>query len=1629
MSNFSTDQNLLFGVISLQMDVVNAEQFVTACSSWASDKGKPLSDHMITLGFMDDEARDDIMRMIKRRMAKHDDDVRASLMASITPDILPVIDQVQDEEIQQSLAGEVATIDPSAIDAGGNIELMHTIDHDATTRDRYTLSRLQGRGGVGQVWVARDQDLGRDVALKELRTETGDRESIKKRFLQEARITGQLEHPGIVPVYELSETDNEGRPFYTMRFVRGQTLRDAIRAYHKKLAAGEAEALELVQLLGNFIDICHALSYAHSRDVLHRDLKSENVIIGSYGETVVLDWGLAKLIGEDEDESIDQLPRIHVSGDDVSRTLDGQVLGTPAYMPPEQAEGRLDEIDVRSDVYGLGAILYEILAGKAPFTGDQTQDVLKAVIHLMPESPHKINANTDKAIEAICLKALSKRRADRYQTATQLGEDVQRFLADEPVSCFVEPLGKRLGRWARKHRTAVVGTSVLAVAAIVALAVSTVLINEQKREAISARNDATVAKLDAEKQRDLATTARAVSEKLRGIAEEQRDAAEKARSETELAKQESDRLRGVAETERDAADKARGEAEIAKADAETQRQLAQDNFQQAKNAVDEYLLNISNSDELASPELRDLRNELLASARDYYEDFIEQGLDDPEIVVDLAKAHVSLGRIEQTTGNVEIAAEHYTKSVDLLTTGVFDKADVAAQSVLMTSLRLRSIANQVSQQTTKALADAIAALEIAELLVRVSENLSVEEQDAAKQLLREAQENHQVARAVSGFNPDEVINIQEALVTDLRERYKEDPDNTKLAIEFVSSLLSLADQVRSTSGIPAAEATFEEADQITRKLMAENPDEPDVIEARVEWLADYFLSTIDGVEATAASTANIQECLKLNEVLLKHDPNRQRFVYWSYFFRLRKIQIDQNTPGISVQARAMMDELLEIPKGTYTYFHTRSSILNMLTVQAMEALGQGDNNKAVLLLREASDRGLQMLREYPDDLGMLAGCVNSAKNFALANGLGNPESLSVVKQVIDELEVYLDRGVDSANIYVKMIPLYAVVNHIGLQTNNPLLGKPISKRALEIALRLHKRWPENEALIVGTEPLISSYFGTLRLSQQNQEAETFAREILVPFVTSTAGKWKNNVTLGIQAACYMNAYLALLQMGYEEEAIVFFLEATELYEECLRVDPENELFKEPFQKAMGSAAIMLSQKLWYDLAAKYSDKMIELIEHPQLKPVLGILLTQAMSRLHRPSDTYDLILRFRRENLYQDANSKVAYVQALAEIVRDLEMDESLTVEQREVLANTYRQLAIEIVNELKSDNTIQDKQLITQIANHMTVFPFYRHADFLETVADIYPEKREVSKMQFQVRELIRADKDDEAQALLDAWETPSKLDAVIKADLTNILRAKTADYDQAFTNLGPPYSQEQRLARSPISALYASQMLETTRYVIESATLDETITEQQRSARLEEYETALTVMIKRLASRDGRLAPIGTHNYIWLPEMRWARQRPIFQEFSAENYKTFLALCRSPSDYLTKEAVLRNSLLRDVVRAFETPEPDTFYKYLAQVSQALLDDLAFVKSDDVTGGVTGQLTESLEATQSMGAVPVPDDMWLTARKKYLETLQENERRLTEELDRVSKAAPELFKSIDDKTETLRQLLKTATK
>ena len=298
------------------------------------------------------------------------------------------------------------------------------------------------------------------MAVKEITRRAQPGDPALAHFRREAEITGMLEHPGIVPVYQFGVDENSGRSFYAMRFLGKRTLQDVITEYHERREAGDEDRMLRHRLLTAFVNVCQAVAHAHSRKVIHRDLKPENIAIDSFGQIVLLDWGLAKI---NEATGMHEVNGKVEPGDlhSIGSTQAGRVLGTPLYMAPEQAAGRLDQVDELTDIYGLGGILYAILTGNAPHAGQikatgansKASQVFSAIVaseivaprHLIPEIPAEL--------DAVCMKALSKKRYLRYASATDLADDVERYRAGTPVSAYEAPLKHRITRWMSAHPT------------------------------------------------------------------------------------------------------------------------------------------------------------------------------------------------------------------------------------------------------------------------------------------------------------------------------------------------------------------------------------------------------------------------------------------------------------------------------------------------------------------------------------------------------------------------------------------------------------------------------------------------------------------------------------------------------------------------------------------------------------------------------------------------------------------------------------------------------------------------------------------------------------------------------------------------------------------------------------------------------------------------------------------------------------------------------------------------------------------------------------------------------------------------------------------------------------------------
>ncbi len=339
---------------------------------------------------------------------------------------------------------------------------------------RYVVRRELARGGMGRISIADDLQLGRTVALKEVLSPHGP---LAARFARELALTSRLQHPSIVSVHDGGIWPS-GELVYVMKLVQGEPL--------DKVIARTTTVADRIALLPHGIAICEAIAYAHAQGILHRDLKPANVLVGDYGETVVIDWGLAKDLHDARPtEPTASTPYRALAHH--AETVDGDVMGTPAYMPPEQANG--DPVDARADVYALGAVLYHVLAGAAPYTGKTAVDVLDAVLDHPPALLADRAPGIPRELVTIVDKAMARRPEDRYASAGELAADLRRFQTGQLVGAHRYSTTQLIRRWVRKHRTAVsvAALATLLLALVGALSIRRIVAEERQAEAARVR--------------------------------------------------------------------------------------------------------------------------------------------------------------------------------------------------------------------------------------------------------------------------------------------------------------------------------------------------------------------------------------------------------------------------------------------------------------------------------------------------------------------------------------------------------------------------------------------------------------------------------------------------------------------------------------------------------------------------------------------------------------------------------------------------------------------------------------------------------------------------------------------------------------------------------------------------------------------------------------------------------------------------------------------------------------------------------------------------------------------------------------------------------------------------------------
>jgi serine/threonine protein kinase/tetratricopeptide (TPR) repeat protein len=615
----------------------------------------------------------------------------------------------------------------------------------------YTVLCELGRGGMGVVYKARQEGLKRTVALKMILAGAHASSDTLTRFKVEAEAVARLQHPNIVQVYEIGE--HEGRPYFSMEFVDGGDLVDQI--YQHPLGAKQAARMIAV--------LARAMHATHQQGIVHRDLKPANVLLTKDGTPKITDFGLAKNLGEP-----------------ASKTRTGDVMGTPSYMAPEQAEGRVKDIGPGTDVYALGAILYEILTARPPFKAETMMDTLLQVLYDEPLPPGRLLATVPRDLETICLKCLSKEIGKRYPTALDLALDLDRFLEGQPIQARPVPHWERAWKWARRRPAAAALLAVGILAPLIVLGVSLDYNVELNR----------------------------LNQELDKAARGERQKAEEAETQ-----------RADAVLQKGLANRRRDEAEGLRKIAEHQRRRAEQNFRKAREAVKLLLTEVAQN-ELANVRLmEDVRQRLLARAVAFHKEFLEQQSADPSVRQDAGQSLVQLGDIYQLLGKYQEADDSYAQALvrfrELI--GQFPDEPDYRCDLAVAQLHHGQLC-RVRGQLSEAEADCRAAIKALEQLTDKIPKKREYRSDLAFTMNELARVLHLAKRpddAERQYN--QAIAIQEALVKEAGDAHPEYREN------LAGSLNDLGKMLRSAGKRGKAEEAYRAALDQFRQLSERYP--------------------------------------------------------------------------------------------------------------------------------------------------------------------------------------------------------------------------------------------------------------------------------------------------------------------------------------------------------------------------------------------------------------------------------------------------------------------------------------------------------------------------------------------------------------------------------------------------------------------------------------------------------------------------------------------------------------------------------------------------------------------------------------------------------------------------------------
>ncbi len=1005
-------REILLATIAIQNDLADPKKVSEAIDQAMINTDLTYADALKRVAGLDDDSFATLNRFADLKTARNQGNDESALQQTLD----------RNPGVRDSMTSW-GLLNTTAISGSRQDDMKQVSLDDLPISNQYELANIHAQGGLGRVWRTNDRFLSREVAIKEILPNASKQHSVNQRFLREAKITGQLEHPGIVPVYDIGRLTDEDKPFYAMRFVDGETLSVRIKQFHQLPANSEEASLQLRHLLSTMVSICNAVGFAHNRKILHRDLKPDNVILGNFGEVSVLDWGLACRIGDDDQNG--GLTE-GIATDEADLTVAGTIIGTPAYMAPEQARGDTGQLAETTDIYALGAILYQILTGQPPVVERNLKQLIRKIVEEPVVSPRERKPSVAPPLASICLKALQKIPADRYQSATDLANDIDQFLADEKVSTHDESLSERSRRWIRRHRTLVTSAAAATLVALVGLAMAAILLNAARQRESLAKQEIALQKTAIElAKNDLQTT----------------------NLELETAN-----------------------TSLKMANAKVEKSL-----QETRDAVDNWYTLVATNKELANtPQSSDFRKQLLQKASQYYQKFLSELPEDKSLQVSAAQSHVRLAAIKlelepglAAVAHFEQAEKIYTALLDdrpedrvlqFALAGVYNDKSAAFYQVnqMETSLQLLDKAEAIYAKLAQRLPEElelrfkVATLianraeillklnQLTECIASFTKTIAAHEQfveaDFEVQRSRQAIGNGYYRRGAARIKLREFDEARRDLEKSIEIRTELcalDDTDPKYRSDLANVLADFGTLALATGDIPAAESTFRNMIEQSEGLATDFPAVPTYQQNLVLAHANLAkaLNTAKDLDGALASYRNAKQ---VSDRLVRNFPKVPQYV--------------------------SLNSDLAINYGIL--------LANL-----------GRNADAIEQFEAASEIQKQLTEDYPKIIRYAISLVNTRNNLAAMHIRNNDleKSNQVTDELIEECKQFVDRWPESVDLQLTLAAVHSQRAATRSQLKDPQGPQGAEsdfQAALNIRESFSKKYPDNNEVM---QDLAESY--------------------------------------------------------------------------------------------------------------------------------------------------------------------------------------------------------------------------------------------------------------------------------------------------------------------------------------------------------------------------------------------------------------------------------------------------------------------------------------------------------------------------------------------------------------------------